>query len=77
MPQNFIESDREQAFLLPPSVRDWLAEDHLAWFVIAAVDQLDLDAFYAAYRADGHGRAAYDPSVMASAQPVVATRCGR
>ena len=64
MPQNFIKSDREQAFLLPPSVRDWLAEDHLAWFVIAAVDQLDLDAFYAAYRADGHGRAAYDPAVM-------------
>ena len=64
MPQNFIESDREQAFLLPPSVRDWLAEDHLAWFVIAAVDQMDLAPFYAAYRADGHGRAAYDPAVM-------------
>ena len=60
---NFIESGREQAGL-PPSVRDWLPEDHLAWFVIAAVDQLDLAAFYAAYRADGHGRAAYDPSMM-------------
>jgi transposase len=64
MPQNFIESDREQAFLLPPSLRDWLPADHLAWFVIAAVDQMDLAAFYAAYRADGHGRAAYDPAVM-------------
>ncbi len=64
MPQNFIEADREQAFLLPPSLRDWLAEDHLAWFVIAAVDQMDLAAFYGAYRADGHGRAAYDPAVM-------------
>jgi hypothetical protein len=63
MPQNFIDCDREQAFLLPPSLRDWLAEDHLAWFVIAAVDQLDLAAFYAAYRVDGHGRAAYDPAV--------------
>ena len=64
MPQNFIESDREQSFLLPLSLRDWLPADHLAWFVIAAVDQMDLAPFYAAYRADGHGRAAYDPAVM-------------
>ena len=64
MPQNFIESRREQGFLLPPDVREWLPADHLAWFVIAAVAQMDLRAFYAAYRADGHGRAAYEPSVM-------------
>ncbi len=37
MPQNFIESRREQGFLLPPDVRDWLPADHLAWFVIDAV----------------------------------------
>jgi hypothetical protein len=49
--------------LLPPSLRAWLPEDHLAWFVIATVGQLDLEAFYAAYRADGHGRPAYDPGV--------------
>jgi hypothetical protein len=30
MAQNFIACDREQAFLLPPSLRDWLPEDHLA-----------------------------------------------
>jgi transposase len=64
MPQNFIESRREQGFLLPPDVRDWLAPDHLAWFVIDAVGQLDLSTFYRAYRADGHGRAAYEPSMM-------------
>jgi transposase len=64
MGQNFIDCDRGQAFLRPPSLRDWLAEDHLAWFVIEAVGRLDLRAFYAAYRADGHGRAAYEPSVM-------------
>ena len=64
MPQNFIESCREQGFLLPPDVREWLPADHLAWFVIDAVAEMDLDAFYAAYRADGHGRAAYEPSVM-------------
>jgi transposase len=64
MAQNFIESRREQGFLLPPDVREWLAADHLAWFVIDAVADMKLDAFYAAYRADGHGRAAYEPSVM-------------
>ena len=64
MPQNFIESRREQGFLLPPDVREWLPADHLAWFVIDAVAGMDLGAFYAAYRADGHGRAAYEPSVM-------------
>jgi transposase len=43
-----------------------LAEDHLAWFVIDAVERMDLAAFYAAYRADGHGRAAYEPAMMVS-----------
>jgi hypothetical protein len=61
MPQNFIESRREQGFLLPPDVRDWLPPDHLAWFVIDAVAAMDLSAFYAAYRSDGHGRGAYEP----------------
>jgi transposase len=64
MPQNFIESRREQGFLLPPDVRDWLPADHLAWFVMDAVAQMDLSGFYAAYRADGHGRAAYEPLMM-------------
>jgi transposase len=64
MGQNFIECRREQGFLLPPDVREWLPADHLAWFVIDAVADMDLEAFYAAYRADGHGRAAYEPSLM-------------
>ena len=64
MAQNFIEGGREQGFLLPPDVREWLPADHLAWFVIDAVADMDLSAFYAAYRADGHGRAAYEPSLM-------------
>lgn len=42
MPENFIDCDREQAFLMPPSLRDWLAADHLAWFVLETVEQLDL-----------------------------------
>src|SRR3954468_22608521 len=64
MPQNFLACDREQELLLPPSLREWLAEDHFAWFVIDAVAELDLAAFFAAYRADGHGRAAHDPAMM-------------
>lgn len=49
---------------MPRCVRDWLAEDHLAWFVLDALEQVDLAAFYGAYRADGHGRAAHDPGMM-------------
>ena len=64
MGQSFIACDRDQSFLMPPDVREWLAEDHLAWFVIAAVGEMDLDAFYAAYRRDGRSRPAYDPAMM-------------
>lgn len=64
MPQNFIECDREQALLLPPSLRDWLADDHLAWFIADAVEEMDLAAFYGAYRQDGWGRAAFEPKMM-------------
>src|SRR4051812_36924615 len=64
MAQNFISVDRDQAFLLPPDLRDWVGPGHLAWFVIDAVAELDLAAFYGRYREDGWGRAAYDPRVM-------------
>jgi hypothetical protein len=45
MAQNFIECNREQVFLMPPSLLDWLPEDHLAWFVTQTAEQLDLSAF--------------------------------
>src|SRR5665809_99157 len=64
MAQNFIACDRDQELLLPPSLREWLPEDHLAWFVLEAVGELDLDAFYGAYRRDGWGAAAHEPSMM-------------
>jgi transposase len=64
MAQNFIACDREQELLLPPSLREWLPEDHLAWFVLDAVEAMDLDAFLAGYREDGWGRAAHDPAMM-------------
>ncbi len=64
MAQNFIACDREQELLLPPSLREWLPEDHLAWFVLDAVGAMDLRAFFAGYRDDGWGRAAHDPAMM-------------
>src|SRR3979411_1133815 len=64
MAQNFIGCDREQDLLLPPSLREWLPEGHFAWFFIDAVRGMDLAGFYAAYRQDGHGRAAHEPAMM-------------
>jgi len=63
---NFLACDREQPFLMPPDPRDWLPEDHLAWFVLASVEEMDLSAFYGSYRRDGWGRAAFEPSMMVS-----------
>src|SRR6266508_4398824 len=61
---NFLACDRDQEFLLPPSLREWLPEDHLAWFVTDAVTSIDLSGFYVSYREDGWGRAAFDPQMM-------------
>jgi transposase len=62
--QNFLPCDREQVLLMPPSLTEWLPEGRFAWFVLAAVEEMDLAAFYRVYRLDGHGRAAHDPAMM-------------
>ena len=64
MGQRFIACDREQSFLMPPDVREWVPERHLAWFVIDAVGEMDLDGFYAAYRVDGRCRPPYEPAML-------------
>src|SRR3954470_16953306 len=64
MAQRFLGCDRDQAFLLPPRMDEWLPARHFVGFVIAVVEEIDLDAFYASYRADGHGRPAHDPAMM-------------
>src|SRR5215212_10082921 len=64
MGQRFVACDREQSFLMPPDVREWLPPRHLAWFVIDAVGAMDLEAFYAAHRVDGRSRPPYDPAMM-------------
>ena len=47
--------DRDQLLLMPPSLSDWLPADHLAWFVIDVVAELDLSGFYRSLRVDGRG----------------------
>src|SRR5579862_8214588 len=64
MPQNFLACDRGQTMLLPPDLTDWVPDDHVVWSILGAVDQMDLSAFYGAYRENGQGRAAYEPSMM-------------
>jgi transposase len=64
MAYNLLPYDREQSYLMPPSLREWLAEGDLAWFILDAVGQMDLGEFYAVYRNDGWGAAAYDPAMM-------------
>ena len=66
MGQNFITANREQVLLMPPALVDWLPEEHFVWTVLGAVEQMDLGGFYGAYRANGQGRAAYDPRMMLS-----------
>src|SRR5579863_757355 len=61
---NFKECDREQLYLMPPSVREWLPEGDLALFIIDAVSQMDVKPFYLKYRPDGRGQAAFEPSMM-------------
>ena len=50
--------------LLPPDLTDWVPDDHVVWSILGAVEQMDLDAFYGTYRANGQGRAAYEPSMV-------------
>ncbi len=56
--------ERDQLLLMPPSLVDWLPSDHLAWFVLDVIAELDLTGFYRSLRADGRGGASYHPEVM-------------
>lgn len=66
MSYNFVPCNRDQLFLLPPDIREWISADHLVWFVLDAVEQMDIRPFYEGYREDGKGNTAYDPSMMVS-----------
>ena len=55
---------RDQEFLLPPNMADWLPEDHLVWFVLDVVDRLDTKTFHVGRRTGGVGRQGYDPDML-------------
>lgn len=64
MPTTFRPYEPDQALILPPSLRDWLATDHLVFFVSDTIDQLDLSAFYGRYEGDGRRKQPYEPRMM-------------
>ena len=55
---------RDQEFLLPPNMADWLPDDHLVWFVIDVVDRLDTRVFHVCAKRGGVGRQGYDPDML-------------
>ena len=58
----FVDAHHRKIMLLPPSLEDWLPQDHLARFVVEVVNKLNLSELYRSYR--GNGSAAYPPDVM-------------
>src|SRR5260370_2639716 len=54
----------EQSLLLPPSLQDWLPEDHLAYFVSDVVEQVDLSAIESVYEEEERGQPPYHPRMM-------------
>ncbi len=65
MSKSYQPWTQDQPYLLPPSLRDWLPEDHLAWFILEVVSQLDLSAIEAAIQSkDARGQRPYNPQMM-------------
>ncbi|MEA3221521.1 IS1182 family transposase [Immundisolibacter sp.] len=64
MPTTYRPYDPDQLLLLPASLKEWLPEQHLAYFISDAVEALDLKAFHARYAGDGRRRQPFDPSMM-------------
>jgi transposase len=64
MPTSFREYNPDQMLLLPPSLREWLPEGHLAYFVSDMVDRFDLSSFYAEYEGDGRRNQPFEPRMM-------------
>lgn len=69
MGYNYKPCDREQGYLLPPSLRDWVPEGDLSWFILDAVGQMDVTPFYKGYRPDGVGASLYQPEMLLSLMP--------
>jgi transposase len=64
MPTSFLPYEPNQDFLLPPSLSEWLPENHLMYFVVDIIDRLDLQMFYARYEGDGRRNQPFDPAML-------------
>ena len=64
MAKGYRPVDRDQRFLMPPDMREWLSADHPVWLVIAAIGQIDTSAFHRHRRTGGVGRAGYHPDML-------------
>ncbi|MDN5855612.1 MAG: transposase [Actinomycetia bacterium] len=64
MARSYRPVDRDQQFLLPPDMSQWLGADHFVWFLIDVIDEFDMSVFEAGSRRGGVGRAAYDPRML-------------
>jgi len=64
MPKGYRRYLPDQDLLLPPSLREWVAEEHLVYFVSDVVDQLDLSVIHAVYGEEKRGQPPYDPRLM-------------
>jgi transposase len=64
MPASYLPYEPDQDFLLPPSLREWLPQGHLAYFIGDTVDTLDLAAFHARYEKDGPRNQPFHPAMM-------------
>lgn len=64
MARNYIPVDRNQGFLLPPDMADWIPKDHFVWFVITIIDQLDTTMFTTSRTLGGPGRPGHDPNML-------------
>lgn len=64
MGKRFRTDHLNQGLLMPPSLRDWLPQNHLAQFLADVTEELDLGSIYRSYEKDGRGMAAYQPLMM-------------
>lgn len=64
MAYTYLSVDRDQVFLLPPDMREWLAEGHLVWFVLDVLERVDTAVLHDKRQLGGVGRRGYDPDVL-------------
>jgi transposase len=64
MAKDYRSADRDQPFLVPPDMRDWLPSDHLAWFILEVVQQLDTGALHERSKRGGTGREGFNPELL-------------